>query len=52
MTNLEYHFRIICMFCGWFNHLIVPVLGKNGSAQHACERCKRYIIEIHSAEMD
>lgn len=52
MTNLETHIRINCIWCGITNHFIMPILGKDATANHKCKECGKYIIEIHTKESE
>ena len=52
MKNLETHIRVACPWCGYINHFIMPVLGKDAHANHKCEECQKYILELHTAEAE
>ena len=52
MKNLETHVRIVCMFCGFHNHFTMPVLGEDTTVHHRCEHCDKYIIEMHTADVE
>lgn len=50
MKNLSYHYRIVCIHCGYLNHGTIPILAKDGSAQKKCDKCTKYIFELHAKE--
>ena len=50
--NLEYHIRADCKWCGWLNHVDVPIIAKDGKAQIRCQNCHKYFLEMHAKESE
>jgi len=51
MNNLEY-IRLDCKWCGFLNHFTIPILAKDVTTQWKCEKCNKFIIELHAKETD
>ncbi len=52
MKNLETHIRVDCKWCGYLNHLTIPVLGKDSNYNHRCDNCDKYMLEMHTQEAE